>query len=251
MSYKVVSYTNQEVDYFYGLNKKHEEREGRRLTIYELIDKAIDERDNDYIFFLHYMQSMIRSKRIEDKTKHTNFNFRKGKDITPHYTQKDIYGFNKSIEEYINDYFNGYSASYDELIDKAIENEDWNFVNYLAYEASKEEGNVIESKIAKKLIEEEEEKEKRVKKKAKKVIKDLKGFKEVKERENADALLIINKNNMKNYDIRLNDFPDKQVEMFKEAGFSFYYLKNTNSHDRRNSTCGIINKKICESKRYN
>ena len=87
MSYKLISYTQEEIDYFYGLVKLMERKNGKRIPKDELIDIAIKTKDEEFIYFLHYMQIMERSKVIEDKLKGTGFNFREGKD-KPQYIPK-------------------------------------------------------------------------------------------------------------------------------------------------------------------
>ena len=100
MSYKVISYTQEELDYFYGLTREMERKEGRRIPIDELIDIAIKNKDDELIYFLHYMQIMQRSKVIEDKLKGTGFNFREGKDKPQIYTEKEADEFEETLDNY-------------------------------------------------------------------------------------------------------------------------------------------------------
>ena len=93
--------------------------------------------------------------------------------------------------------------------------------------------------------------EKKLKNFKKRIIKRFPNFKEVKERKDADALIIINKNDLSNYDIRLNDFTDKQIEKMRSLDYEVYYFKNTNPHDKRLSTIGTINRRVQGSSRNN
>ena len=87
-----------------------------------------------------------------------------------------------------------------------------------------------------------EEKEKKIKNVRKKIIKKLPNLKEVNTKKDADIVLIINKNTPNNYDMRLNDFTDKDIEVFKSLNYEVVYLKNTNHHDKRLSSIGFINR---------
>ena len=238
MSYKVISYTQEELDYFYGLTREMERKEGRRIPIDELIDIAIKNKEDELIYFLHYMQIMQRSKVIEDKLKGTGFNFREGKDKPQIYTEKEVDEF----EETLNNYWKDGMLSLYETIDKAIENKNFKLVNYLDYLETKKEKSAIDLKISSQAFRDMEEKEKKLKNVRKKIIKKLPNLKEANTKKDADMVLIINKNTPNNYDIRLNDFSDKDIEVFKSLNYEVVYLKNTNHHDKRLSSIGFINR---------
>ena len=72
--------------------------------------------------------------------------------------------------------------------------------------------------------------------------KKLLNLKEVDTKKDADMVLIINKNTPNNYDIRLNDFSDKDIEVLKSSNYEVVYLKSTNHHDKRLSSIGFINR---------
>ena len=238
MSYTVVSYTQEELNYFYGLTREMERKERRRISINELIDIAIKNKDNELIYFLHYMQIMQRSKVIEDKLKDTGFNFREGKDKPQKYTEKEVDEF----EETLNNYWKDGMLSLYETIDKAIENKNFKLINYLDYLETKKERSAIELKISRQVFRDMEEKEKKIKNVRKKIIKKLPNLKEVNTKKDADIVLLINKNTPNNYDIRLNDFTDKDIEDLKSLNCEVVYLKNTNHHDKRLSSIGFINR---------
>ena len=221
MSYKVISYTQEELDYFYGLTREMERKEGRRIPIDELIDIAIKNKDGELIYFLHYMQIMQRSKVIEDKLEGTGFNFREGKDKPQKYTEKEVDEF----EETLNNYWKDGMLSLYETIDKAIENKNFKLVNYLDYLETKKEKSAIDLKISRQVIRDMEEKEKKLKNIKKRVIKKYPKFKEVDVRKDADILLLINRNNLNNYDMRLNDFTDEYIEGLRSEGWVVYYSK--------------------------
>ena len=157
MSYKVISYTQEELDYFYGLTREMERKEGRRIPIDELIDIAIKNKNDELIYFLHYMQIMQRSKVIEDKLKGTGFNFREGKDKPQIYTEKEVDEF----EETLNNYWKDGMLSLYETIDKAIENKNFKLINYLDYLETKKEKSTIDLKISSQAFRDMEEKEKK------------------------------------------------------------------------------------------
>ena len=247
MSYTVVSYTQEELNYFYGLTREMERKEGRRIPINELIDNAIKNKNNELIYFLHYMQIMQRSKVIEDKLKDTGFNFREGKDKPQKYTEKEVDEF----EETLNNYWKDGMLSLYETIDKAIENKNFKLINYLDYLETKKQRSAIELKISRQVFRDMEEKEKKLKNFKKRIIKKYPKFKEVNNRKDADILLLINKNNLNNYDIRLNDFTDKDIEDLKSLDWEVYYLKNTNHHDKRLSSIGFINRNLKPSLKNN
>ena len=238
MSYKVISYTQEELDYFYGLTREMERKEGRRIPIDELINIAIKNKDDELIYFLHYMQIMQRSKVIEDKLKGTGFNFREGKDKPQIYTEKEVDEFEKTLNNYWKD---GMLSLY-ETIDKAIENKNFKLVNYLDYLETKKEKSAIDLKISGQAFRDMEEKEKKIKNVRKKIIKKLPNLKEVNTKKDADIVLLINKNTPNNYDMRLNDFTDKDIEDLKSLNYEVVYLKNTNHHDKRLSSIGFINR---------
>ena len=240
MSYKVISYTQEELDYFYSLTRKMEIKEGRRIPIDELIDIAIKNKDDELIYFLHYMQIMQRSKVIEDKLKGTGFNFREGKDKPQIYTEKEVDEF----EETLNNYWKDGMLSLYETIDKAIENRNFKLINYLDYLETKKEKSSIDLKISGQAFRDIEEKEKKLKNIKKKVFKRYPKFKEVSTRKDADAVLLIDGNGPNGYDIRLNDFTDEYIEGLRSAGWEVYYLKNKNHHDRRQSTIGFISRRM-------
>ena len=240
MSYTVVSYTQEELDYFYGLTIEMERKEGRRIPINELIDNAIKNKNNQLLNFLHYMQIMQRSKVIEDKLKDTGFNFREGKDKPQKYTEKEVDEF----EETLNNYWKDGMLSLYETIDKAIENKNFKLINYLDYLETKKERSTIELKISRQVIRDMEEREKILKNTKKKVIKRYPKFKEVNTKKDADIVLLINRNKPNNYDMRLNDFTDKDIEDLRSEDYEVYYLKNTNHHDKRLSSIGFINRSL-------
>ena len=240
MSYKVISYTQEELDYFYGLTREMERKEGRRIPIDELIDIAIKNKNDELIYFLYYMQIMQRSRVIEDKLKGTGFNFREGKDKPQIYTEKEVDEFEKTLNNYWKD---GMLSLY-ETIDKAIENKNFKLVNYLDYLETKKEKSAIDLKISGQAFRdmEEKEKKKKIKNVRKKIIKKLPNLKEVNTKKDADIVLLINKNTPNNYDMRLNDFTDKDIEDLKSLNYEVVYLKNTNHHDKRLSSIGFINR---------
>ena len=236
MSYKVISYTQEELDYFYGLTREMERKEGRRIPIDELIDIAIKNKDDEFIYFLHYMQIMQRSKVIEDKLKGTGFNFREGKDKPQIYTEKEVDEF----EETLNNYWKNGMLSLYETIDKAIENKNFKLINYLNYLETKKEKSAIDLKISSQAFRDMEEKEKKLKNIRKKIIKKIPNLKEANTKKDADIVLIINKNTPNSYDIRLNDFTDEEIEVFEILNYEVVYLKSTNHHDKRLSSIGYI-----------
>ena len=236
MSYKVVSYTQEELDYFYGLVKLMERKNGKRIPIEELIDIAIKTKDEEFIYFLHYMQIMQRSKVIEDKLKGTGFNFREGKDKPQIYTEKEVDEF----EETLNNYWKNGMLSLYETIDKAIENKNFKLINYLNYLETKKEKSAIDLKISSQAFRDMEEKEKKLKNIRKKIIKKIPNLKEANTKKDADIVLIINKNTPNSYDIRLNDFTDEEIEVFEILNYEVVYLKSTNHHDKRLSSIGYI-----------
>ena len=238
MSYTVVSYTQEELDYFYGLTREMERKEGRRIPINELIDNAIKNKNHELIYFLHYMQIMQRSKMIEDKLKGTGFNFREGKDKPQIYTEKEVDEF----EETLNNYWKNGMLSLYETIDKAIENKNFKLINYLDYLETKKEKSAIDLKISSQAFRDMEEKEKKLKNIRKKIIKKLPNLKEVNTKKEDDIVLIINKNTPNKYDIRLNDFSDKDIEAFENLNCEVVYLKSTNHHDKRLSSFGFLNR---------
>ena len=159
MSYKIISYTQEELDYFYGLVRLMERKNGKRIPIDELIDIAIKNKDEEFIYFLHYMQIMQRSKVIEDKLKGTGFNFREGKDKPQIYTEEEVDEF----EETLNNYWKDGMLNLYETIDKAIENKNFKLVNYLDYLETKKEKSTIDLKISSQVLRDKEEKEKKLK----------------------------------------------------------------------------------------
>ena len=238
MSYKIISYTQEELDYFYGLTREMERKEGRRIPIDELIDIAIKNKNDEFIYFLHYMQIMQRSKVIEDKLKGTGFNFREGKDKPQKYTEKEVDEF----EETLNNYWKDGMLSLYETIDKAIENKNFKLVNYLDYLETKKEKSTIDLKISNQAFKDMEEKTKKIEKIKRRFLKRNPKFKEVDAKKDADALLIIDGDNPCTYDVRLNGFTHEYVEVLRELGFDVYYLKNTNHHDGKKATIGFINR---------
>ena len=238
MSYKLISYTQEELDYFYDLTAEMERKEGRRIPIVELIDIAIENRDEEFIYFLHYMQIMQRSKVIEDKLKGTGFNFREGKDKPRIYTEKEVDEF----EETLNHYWKDGMLSFYETIDKAIENKNFKLVNYLDYLESKKEKSAIDLKISNQALRDLKEKEKKIGINKRRFLKNYPKFREVETREEADALLIIDRDKPYLHDIRLNGFSDEYIEGMKDAGYDVYYIKNRNKHDRKRATIGFINR---------
>ena len=240
MSYKVISYMQEELNYFYGLTREMERKQGRRIPIDELIDIAIKNKDGELIYFLHYMQIMQRSKVIEDKLKGTGFNFRDGKDKPQIYTEKEVDEF----EETLNNYWKDGMLSLYETIDKAIENKNFKLVNYLDYLETKKEKSAIDLKISSQAFRDMEEKEKKIKNIKKRFFKRHPKFKEVGTNKEADAVLIIDRNDPNSHDVRLNAFSDEYIESLRNAEWEVYYLKNTNLHDRKHSTVGFINRRI-------
>ena len=237
MSYKLISYTQEELDYFYALTSEMERKEGRKIPIDKLIDIAIKNKDGDFIYFLHYMQIMKRSKVIEDKLKGTGFNFREGKDKPQIYTEKEVDEFEKTLNHYWKD---GMLSLY-KTIDKAIENKN-KLVNYLDYLECIKEKSAIDLKISNQVLRDLKEKEKKIEINKRRFLKSNPKVKEVDTKKDADALLIVDRNKPYMHDIRLNGFSDEYVEGLKGVGYDVYYLKNTNHHDRKRATIGFINR---------
>ena len=146
---------------------------------------------------------------------------------------------NRSLLDYLTNNYN------DEYIINIDENGEITKIPYSPFMESEGE------EYYERLIEEQKEKEKKLKKYKEKLIKNLTNFKEVKERKKADALLIINKDKLNKYDLRLNDFSENQIKEMEDLGYNFYYLKNTNPHDKRLSTIGFIKKSLEKPKRKN
>ena len=239
MPYKIISYTQEELNYFYGLIRKLERKEGRKIPIDKLIDIAIKSRDDKFMYFLHYIQIMQRSEVIEDKLKGTGFNFKEGKDKPQKYTEKEVDEF----EETLNNYWKDGMLSLYETIDKAIENKNFKLVNYLDYLETKKEKSAIDLKISRQAFMDIEGKEK-TKNMKEKFIKNNPKFKEVDTKKDSDILLIIDRDIPNRYDIRLNKFSDEYIEGLRNAGFEVYYLKDKNPHDRKHSTIGFINRRV-------
>ena len=238
MSYKILSYTREELDYFYSLVSEMERKEGRKIPIDRLIDIAIKSRDEELLYFLHYMQVMKRSKVIEDKLKGTGFNFREGKDKPRIYTEKEVEEFEKTLNHY---WEKGILSLY-KTIDKAIEDKNFKLVNYLDYLETKKEKSAIDLKISNQVLLDLKEQEKKVENNKRKFLKSNPKFKEVDTKEEADALLIVDSDNPYKHDIRLNGFSNGYIEGLKAVGFDVYYLKNTNHHDSKRATIGFINR---------
>ena len=137
-----------------------------------------------------------------------------------------------------------------ETIDKAIGNKNFKLVNYLDYLETKKEKSSIDLKISSQVIRDMEEKEKKLKNIKIRFFKRNPKFKEVDTKKDADALLIIDRDNPNSHDIRLNGFSDEYVEGMKGSGFEVYYLKNTNHHDRKHSTVGFINRIVKPIPKY-
>ena len=144
-NYKVVSYTQKELDYFYGKIRQMEKSKGKRIPIKELIVFAIEDEDKNFVYFLFYMQRMQRSVVIEEKLKDTNFNFREGKDKPQKYTEEEVNEFEETLNNYWKD---GFLDLY-ETIDKAIENKNFKLINYLDYIETKKEDAFARMKTSK------------------------------------------------------------------------------------------------------
>ena len=189
-----------------------------------------------------------------EKTKNTDFTFQADKKPSPDYSKEWwINHYDEWINVYVDDYNRGRSMHiyFDDLIEKIVKHKHWDIIDYLYHKETNKIKSYIKFKKEEKEKIIEEQKEKKVKKCSRRIIKNLKTFKEVEERKNADALLIINKNDVNNfYDIRLNDFTDDQIKIFQNTGYKIYFLKNNNQHDRRNSTYGLI-KQMRERQHYN
>ena len=80
-----------------------------------------------------------------------------------------------------------------------------------------------------------------IKKFLKKFFKQNTNFKEVPGRKGCDALLLIDKKNLRNFTMFLNDDLNKDITEAEESGlFKMVYLKNTNPRDSKKATYGII-----------
>ena len=137
-------FTDEEIKFFNNIIKCYEEKEKRKISVGELVNYAI--RDDNYglLEFLKYYKVTYRVNLLKNKLKQANFNPQKrGKLLSKKYTQEEDYNFKKRIEEYSN----GEAIVIDKLFDIAIENEDWDFIEYLFYRDTKHEEEVIEAKI--------------------------------------------------------------------------------------------------------
>ena len=81
----------------------------------------------------------------------------------------------------------------------------------------------------------------RIKKFLKKFFKQNPNFKEVPVRKGCDAMLLFDKNNLQNFTIFLNDEFNPGITEAVESGvLNLIFLKNTNPHDSKKATYGVI-----------
>ena len=75
---------------------------------------------------------------------------------------------------------------------------------------------------------------------------DYKKYRIINDRKNSDAILVFNRYDLTTYNIALNDNKSKNLDeaIRISNNANFFYLKNKNSHDSKNSTLGQI-KKVC------
>ena len=249
-NYDFIEYTEKDKKYFYQLIKKIEKKEGKKLEREELIDKAIENEDYDFINFLIFLGEEERKEIINKMlfNKHKNLSLILSYfslDFNYKFSEKEIEEFEKELNEYWKD---GVLDLY-ETIGKFIEDKNFKIIIYLNQIETKKEIANIKIKLNKGCLNRMIEEEKKLKNYKDKIIKGLAYFKEVFTIEEADLLLIIRKHLLNRHELRLNRYSKEHLEKLREANAEIFYLKNTNPHDKILSTIGFVNRLTTERRK--
>ena len=140
-------YTKEEVNFFYDILEDYMKRKKRKLSIEELIDCAVYDRNDKLLKFLQYAEALSRYIALKEKLDKANFNLQKrGKLLSRIYTEREEIDFGKKIKKLTN----GIKKGFNELYNIAIKNEDWDLIEYLFFA----NGVVVRENINKKIREE-------------------------------------------------------------------------------------------------
>ena len=233
--YTVISYSKKEFKFFLRKIKKLEQKVGKRLKIDELMDMAIKKYDDNFINFLLYNKTLKRRKIIEYMLVDYEFDFWKGKDKLPNYSEEEVNYYESILEKYWKD---GVLNLY-ETINLALKDKNFKLINYLDYlECRKEEKN-LERKILEFKIKETEILERDFKTYINKVFKNLKGFDVVEDRKDADAYIVFSKKKPFTHDMRFNNLSETEYFsiVYHSSFCQVFLLKNKNKRD--NKTCSL------------
>ena len=88
-------------------------------------------------------------------------------------------------------------------------------------------------------------KERQIKNRLKRFLKNHKQFKLVDKKEDSDAVIIFNKNDIDRYNFSLTngENPFNYINPFSQHLLDIYYLKNKNTHDKHLASFGYIKRK--------
>ena len=128
--YLKLHYKEEEVDHFYHIIKNYMKIKNKGLSIPELVDCAIQDRNDKLLHFLQNADALSRHEELKEKLDKANFDTRKrGRLWSKIYTEKEEIDFGEKIKKLTN----GVKKGFDELYDIAIKNEDWDLIEYLFF----------------------------------------------------------------------------------------------------------------------
>ena len=244
MEYVLVSYTNKEIKKFKIKLNRLEKRAGKKLTIDELVDKAIENDDNDFLMYLNYVKKTIRIENVEKMLEGCDFNFKDGMEKMPVYTEEEVDGFENILEDYWKD---GILDFY-KTIELAIKDKRFDLVNYLFYIEERISDVETERKIHKSKMSKAFEYEEEYNNYVKKILKSLTNFSVVKERKEGNMFVIFFKQKPFQYYMGLNKINNKELDEIiataENLEYDLFYLKNKNRHDKNLNSIGEVNRNM-------
>ena len=90
-----------------------------------------------------------------------------------------------------------------------------------------------------------------IEKMVKKFLKFNRQFRRVKTREEESAMLVFLRSNLSHYSLICRDkFESDLINLPEDSALTRIYIKNTNPHDRSNSTMGFIKRKMTPAKKF-
>ena len=145
--YLRLRYKKEEVEFFYNIVEDYMKKKKRKLTIVELMDCALYDRNDELLHFLQHGETLSRYIELKEKLDKANFDLQKrGRLLSKIYTEKEEIDFREKIKKLTN----GIKKGFDELYDIAIKNEDWDLIEYLFFANT----IIVREKINKKVREE-------------------------------------------------------------------------------------------------
>ena len=136
MTHERKTYSLSECFHYEGITRQYTLREGKELSIHDLIKLAIEENDFDidYAYFLIFKRLHLIKDIIIQKTENTGFTFDKDQEI-----EENVYEFEDYYDRWLGFYAYNFNRGLcdiiriDNLIEEVVKNKHWDVLYYIYY----------------------------------------------------------------------------------------------------------------------